>query len=414
MRYFVVLIIVLALAGCTPSQAPPVVQPQVPHIPGLSVPDTVEFGIVRVGTFRDTLIRFANTGHDTIGILSQSFGSGNFLLVDSAQKRLTIPPGATQSVRLRFEPRDTLATWGSDTIRTANDKHILVLHGGSLPYIPQSLTGLSVPDTIDFGNVRAGLSRDTNITFKNTGKDTIRITSQAFSNKAFRLADAGWSHFNIAPGTSQIIPIRFAPTDTTHTSVFDTIRTVDSSKLIILRGEAIPFSVLFPTPPYSVSVTLTGLVGHDTDGSTHSFTFGFEAPINLASSHDNEYSFTASDYHDDQGGGPHANNWWESGTSVFLRLNNDSLVIDTLIASSFNLRGSRIDGSSTNSEGLKLHGFKLTKVLNQYSGEATGTLLSTIVGSASLQTEGFWGNVESSLKSIVGYQDSAKLTIMIR
>ncbi len=117
-----------------------------------------------------------------------------------------------------------------------------------------TIAGLSIPDTLNFGMVRAGIMKDTNVVFKNIGTDTIQITSQRFSNSAFTLSDTSKSHLNIAPGDSQTVAIQFFPSDTTAILGYDTIRTANKTNIIVLRGGAIPFSSGFLIAPKEIAI----------------------------------------------------------------------------------------------------------------------------------------------------------------
>ncbi len=277
-----------------------------------------------------------------------------------------------------------------------------------------TIPGLNIPDTIDFGMVRAGIAKDTNIVFRNSGTDTIKISSQRFSDSAFKLSNVSQSQLSIAPGASQTVTVQFLPTDISSALGYDTIRTANKTNIIVLRGSAIPFSSLFPTPPNNVTVTVTGLLGKDMDGSTHPFAFYFSAPINLTQSGGGTFYFNASSNRsnlDPRSGD--VTESWSLSTSVLLHIDTISLLIDTAIATYDSTYYERDRGYWYTDEGLNLHGIRLTKVSNQYSAEVTGASLSAIIASAYFQSE-VWNNTVSTLKSIVGYQNSAKLTILIQ
>jgi Abnormal spindle-like microcephaly-assoc'd, ASPM-SPD-2-Hydin len=283
-----------------------------------------------------------------------------------------------------------------------------------IPFGP-TIAGLSIPDTINFGMVRAGVAKDTNIIFKNTGTDTIFITSQSFSNSSFKLSNSSQSKLSIAPGTSQTVSIQFLPSDTSPVLGYDTIRTAYKTSILVLRGGAVPFSSIFLSAPSMIYIGLSGLIGKDTNGTTHPFTFSFSAAINRAASQNNSFTFyTSTGVTTYESGTTRVLDSWTSNTNVFLRIDSSSLLIDTLVASYYYFDQPRLQISTASGEGLNIHGIKLSKDSNYYSAAATGAALNSIIKAASYYTYTYVNDYQSLLTSIVGYQDSAKLTIWIQ
>src|SRR5581483_3440061 len=159
------------LAGCSSPQSPEITSSK--NI-GFDVPDTIDLGEVRVGTLKDTTILFRNIGSDTILILSQRFSDSEFKVINSTQ--LLIDPRDSERVQFQFLPRimGPVVCW--DTIQTLYRTYVVVLRGTVIPFT--SLANLSVIDTINFGVIKAGTTKDTSILFKNTGSDTLQIMSQ--------------------------------------------------------------------------------------------------------------------------------------------------------------------------------------------------------------------------------------------
>src|ERR1035441_410853 len=121
MKLSIFIIFLIGMAGGTSPQAPVSTGPT---IAGLSIPDTINYGVVRVGLTKDSSVIFKNTGTDTIYTTSQSFSDSVFKL-EFSQNRLIIAPGASVTVIIQFIPKDTSASFlGYDTIRTANKTSI--------------------------------------------------------------------------------------------------------------------------------------------------------------------------------------------------------------------------------------------------------------------------------------------------
>ncbi len=196
----------LVMAGCSSTVSPPA------NSPKLSVPATIEFGKVRVGLTKDTSVRFTNNGTDALSITSQGFSASQFRLADTSQRTLKIDAGGYQDVRIRFMPTDSNSVAANDTINSNAGATVMALHGGGI-----ALTRtLSMPATIDFGSVRLGLCedsmlgmpRDTLLVMRNSGNDTLRISSVTAQPPWFTVIS--WSH-TIAPGDSGLARLRFCP-----------------------------------------------------------------------------------------------------------------------------------------------------------------------------------------------------------
>ena len=142
---------------------------------------------------------------------------------------------------------------------------ITYLAGCSAPQAPiatgtTSIPGLSNPDTIDFGMVRAGVSKTLSVTFRNTGSDSLHITSQTISDPFFQ-EDSYWKQFYIAPDSSRILNMTYFPHDSIDIA-FDTLRSGNGTNIITLRGREVPFSSGFPSAPKEITISLTGVIGH--------------------------------------------------------------------------------------------------------------------------------------------------------
>jgi hypothetical protein len=98
-------------------------------------PNVIDFGSVGIGLPKDTLIRFSNTGNDSITILSVKITGTHFRLI-SQQIPVTILAGAYQDFKVEFTPTDTnlvaeplvFRTNGNDTTTS------LLLRGTGLHY----------------------------------------------------------------------------------------------------------------------------------------------------------------------------------------------------------------------------------------------------------------------------------------
>jgi hypothetical protein len=418
MNLSIFIVFLIGMAGCTSPQAPVI---QGTTIAGLSIPDTINFGVIRVGITKDSNVVFKNTGTDTIFITSQRFSNSEFKLSDTSKSHLTIPPGATQSVSIQFLPSDTSAVLGFDTIRTASKTNILMLRGGGVPFT--SLAVLTVPDTINFGAVRAGIAKDSNIVFKNTGIDTLKITSQRFSDSSFKLSNASQNQMSIVPGATQTVGVQFLSSDTSSVLGYDTIRTPFKTKIIVLRGRTIPFSSLFTSAPTSVTVTLTGLLGKDAVAGNSTYNFSFYTSSGPQQWSDTlHFSFS---YVDESN--PTYGSAWDNSTAYDVWLHIDTVLREiTWLKASYDYEtdfwcnGPGCLGShqtSSDKEGIVINSISLVKTVNGWSAQDTGSILNSIVSSAQYfkQSSSNMGTeTQSQLLSITGFTNSAALSLTIQ
>jgi hypothetical protein len=291
-----------------------------------------------------------------------------------------------------------------------------VLRGNGIPFV--SLAVLSVPDTINFGIVRAGIARDSSVIFKNTGIDTLKIISQGFSNSAFRLSNTSQSKLTIAPITNQSVNIQYTPSDTSNTFGFDTIRTAYKTYILLLQGSAIPFSSTFPIAPTEIVISLTGVIGAPY-GLPNTYSYYYDEPFDFSHSHDSVYYFSGGTSGGDYDQRHDEVDQWSSVTEVPATI--DTNLIIKLLSVRYNyLYGQRDGLSFTRSEGLKLHNISLTKNGDIYTGIASGPSLRLLIDTAYIQCDYChypapgMDNSEYPMNSLIGFTDSAKLSIIIK
>jgi hypothetical protein len=287
-----------------------------------------------------------------------------------------------------------------------------------------NIAGLSIPDTIDFGVVPFGIIKDTTIIFKNTGTDTIMITSQGFSDTLFKLTNAA-QKFNIAPGTQQVVGFSFSPRDTAPVLGFDTISSANNSNIMILRGGAIPFSSFFPSAPTSVTVTLTGLIGQDTIGFSHDFNFSFYTSTGPQQWADTlHFSSSSSTSSCEEPAGLGTSDY--QSTDVWVKIDTAGKKIVYLKATFYDEsltfeeigcgpKDGTTSGTSESSE-IVLNGLDLSKDSNGWAASGEGTSLRSVVTTAQYLTQNVgypFSTKTSQLSSIIGYETNAVLSVSI-
>jgi hypothetical protein len=165
MKLSIFIVFLIGMAGCTSPQAPVVKQTA---IAGLSIPDTVDFGIVGNGLTVDSNVIFQNNGMDTIHITSQGFNDPSFKLVESKWTSFNIGPGTAQHIGIQFTVTDTNQVFGFDTVRSSNASNIMVLHGKGNTFsslFPSAPTSVTVTLTGLIGVDLGGTTHDFDFSF---------------------------------------------------------------------------------------------------------------------------------------------------------------------------------------------------------------------------------------------------------
>jgi hypothetical protein len=219
--------------------------------------DSVNFGPVRVGAQRDTVITIQNTGQDTLRITAMSAVGTIFR---SLRTTMVIPPGGTRPDTLRFSPNAPGAAAGN-LIITSNAQgspDTLRVRGVGATYV----LALSRA-TINFGDVRIGTVRDSVVGFSNNGNQPVNVTSVTSSQAVF---------------TSRVqqcmIPV--------SSTVNDTIRfapvaqgAVNGWILVYSNAHAMPDTVYL-----TGNGSLTGIVEGETPPATYQLLQAYPNPFN--------------------------------------------------------------------------------------------------------------------------------------
>jgi hypothetical protein len=199
----------------------------------LSLPKVIDFGDVREGTCKDSLVYAVNTGNDSLTIRSYPISAPGFGVISPTLPQVLLP-NDTLRFDLRFCSTDTGNFQATMTVGTdipSTDTVILLAHTG--------LGILQIPDTIDFGSVAIGGCKDTAVAVKNVGTDTLTLAADSVFKAPFSYQ--GPSPFTLAPGEISTVSLRFCPLDTIEvleTTHFDTIGS-GRSKNFTMKGNGI-------------------------------------------------------------------------------------------------------------------------------------------------------------------------------
>jgi hypothetical protein len=235
------------------------------------IADTGNFGTACQGGFRDLPLMLTNPGSCPVTVTSISSSAADFITPQVLSFPITVAPGATTEVPLRFQPTSVgakTATISVTSTAPTTPARVQVSGTGGQPII-----ATIVADTGSFGKVCSGETRDKMLTITNSGTCPLVVSGIASSSPDFQLPQVLSYPVTIAAGSSLQVPIRFAPTAAGSKSASITISSNDPaapSKTVTLTGEAPEEWICHP--PTFASVSMSGGPAFG-DSRTSDFTF---------------------------------------------------------------------------------------------------------------------------------------------
>ncbi len=222
---------------------------------------SLDYGAITVGTNSDQNITLSNTGNEILTINTLSIpGSSGFSVV-GAVLPISISPGSSQPITVRFSPTDVVSYSSALSIQSNGGNQTVNLAG-------QGAGGkISVsPAQVDFQTVAVGASKTVAVTVSNTGNAPMSITGITSPplSTPFSLIFTGTPTIQLLPGTSYTILAVFSPTAegtfnnntfVVSTNAVNTLtgETIKGQATIKLQGAAVvpkviitPSSVVFP------------------------------------------------------------------------------------------------------------------------------------------------------------------------
>jgi hypothetical protein len=144
------------------------------------IADSGNFGHACVGSFADESVILSNSGHCTLSVLSIASASGEFLIPNVLSYPLTIAPGGSLEIPIRFQP--TSFGTKSATLTVASDDpagpRIIPMSG----FAPSGK--LTVTGSTSFGGVTACCCADRTLSICNTGDCALQVTGVRFKRES--------------------------------------------------------------------------------------------------------------------------------------------------------------------------------------------------------------------------------------
>lgn len=276
---------------------------------------------------------------------------------------------------------------------------------------------LLVTDTLDFGSIPVGTSSTLNLDFKDTGSDTVEIISESLSDSSFSFPNFASTLFAIVPGQEIKVPIQFQAKDYAPHMGFDSVRSHSNSLIVPLRGSGRLFSSMFDVPPKEIYVELKGLLGNWDGPPTTDFEFDAGSLTRWKDTIELQNSYNDPVY----GSDPNYPCGYNGNTTQISFLIDTSSHSITWLDASYSEDDER-DGVGCGHGGMTIdktliaHNIPLTKNGNVWAAVLKGTTLSSFINAASYNSSS--GGVlengqDATLKSIIGYDSTATLSISI-
>ena len=237
---------VLATNGVTTASA--IVGPiGISATPRIDASPSLNFGIVTPGQSADQTLWVRNKGNGTLTVNSLSIDNSVFTLVSPAAP-FTISAGGRQPVTVRFTPAAAGGQTGTLTIASDDQTSAttkVALAGGLNVVSPVPAISVT-PNSLAFGRVSAGQTKDLSLTVQNTGTAQLIVSSLTIGNGLFSVVSPS-SPFNVAASSQQTVTVRFSPNAAGSQSGSLTIASNDPSNPTV--GVTLAGQGAVPAPP---------------------------------------------------------------------------------------------------------------------------------------------------------------------
>jgi len=192
----------LTVIGCAATKDP------------LTERDTIDFGLVRIGTTADSIYNVVNeTGDpDVITDIIPDDDSPFSLVTEIPAGGLSVPPHGSTPVAFRFAPTERgPAQMKFRMIVGGNKREIVTMGIGGTPVIQ------IIPPEMDFGDVPFGRFSDSQFAVRNTGDLPLELRGVTFSTSEFTPTPGQSFPMTIPPDGMANLSVRFTPSSDDRT-----------------------------------------------------------------------------------------------------------------------------------------------------------------------------------------------------
>lgn len=215
------------------------------------------------------VVRFANTGCDTLEVTESLTGDADISAATKSGAYLLAPDSA-RNFLVRLEPNGKGSRTAEITL------HVRYLHGGGSFDTLIKIKGnvidgtrllLASESNLEFGTLTSCESRDTVVTLRNTGCDTLTITELTSSLSGSSISSEDLPIL-LAPGESSRVRVHVAVDTASHPIGQNGILSVRSNSDVPLSPIPLRYDIQYPV---NVRLELESVVGRGTSGETARF-----------------------------------------------------------------------------------------------------------------------------------------------
>jgi|GEM_PF-587404 len=204
------------------------------------IADAGDFGKVCVGSFKDLNLTLSNSGGCDLSVSNITSSNPEFQTASVMSFPLTIHPGDSLQVPIRFQPSSFGPNKMADIQITSNDPASpkLVKVTGTAP----SAT-IVVPAMLDFGKACPGATSNRVLTIGNSGECELIVKSITSSSPEFKVVGIVPFPLVIPPGSTRDVMIQFMPSSFGPKMATLTIMSNDLSNpnaMVTVKGTAPP------------------------------------------------------------------------------------------------------------------------------------------------------------------------------
>ena len=169
-------------------------------------PASLSFGSVTVGQSATSTFSVLNSGSAALTV--SSIVSSNALFSVAGATSLTVQPGSSTSVTVKFAPTAAGSQTGTLTIASNDPVNPSLKVSLSGTGVAAATPAISTPTGVNFSSVAQGGSKQVSLTVKNTGGAPLNVTSVT-AGGAFSVISSG--SFSVAAGASSAVTLQFNP-----------------------------------------------------------------------------------------------------------------------------------------------------------------------------------------------------------
>ena len=208
------------------------------------------FGSVNTGSSATLNVSVSNTGNSSVTI-SQITESGAGFTLTSPTVPLTLSPGQSTSLSVKFAPSATGTFAGTVTVTSNATNSPLTISLSGTGVQPQIAV---VPSSVAFGNVTVGVTNTQTVTIQNPGTANLSISRASASGTGFSFSGLALP-LSLAPGTSTSFSAAFTPASAGNLSGAITLvsNAPNSPTTIALSGSGVSSTYQLSANPTSLS-----------------------------------------------------------------------------------------------------------------------------------------------------------------